>query len=157
MRHEPATPWRMFLSSSVPIRVRLGPAYVGVVRLANFPHGFADAVRMTTDSPLTPERRWGGAGRRYSGEAAIPKRPHQEGTIAPPHSQRRFVIDLWAWSIRSELRNGVGLSPVSVISRCEQVTPPNTLRIRQEQPHHFLRKPSSLGATMLSASAPLGA
>ena len=77
---------------------------------------------MATDSPLTP------LGRRYSGEAAIPERPHQEGTIAPPRSQGRFVVDLWAWSIRSELRNGVGLSPVSVISRCEQVTPPNTLR-----------------------------
>jgi hypothetical protein len=77
---------------------------------------------MATDSPLTP------LGRRYSGEAAIPERPRQEGTSAPPRSQGRFVVDLWAWSIRSELRNGVGLSPVSVISRCEQVTPPNTLR-----------------------------
>jgi len=112
---------------------------------------------MTTDPPLTPGRRWDDAGRRYSGEAAIPERPHQEGTIAPPRSQSRFAVDLWAWSIRSELRNGVGLSPVNVISRCEQVTPPDTLRARKEQPQRFLRETSSLGATTLDASAPLGA
>ena len=101
---------------------------------ANCPHGFGGAVRMTTDPPLTPGRRWDDAGRRYSGEAAIPERPHQEGTIAPPRSQSRFAVDLWAWSIRSELRNGVGLSPVSVVSRCTQARPPITLSVRSTDP-----------------------
>jgi len=47
-------------------------------------------VRIATDSPLIP------AGRDYSGEAAIPKRPHLEGTAAPLHGQDRFVVDLSA-------------------------------------------------------------
>jgi len=59
---------------------------------ANCPHGFVATTLLTTDSPLTAH---GG----YSGEAAIPKRGHQEGTLAPPHSQDRFVIDLSAWCI----------------------------------------------------------
>jgi hypothetical protein len=35
-------------------------------------------------------------------------------------------MDLWAGGIRAAARNGVGLSPVSVVSHCEQVTPPYT-------------------------------
>jgi hypothetical protein len=43
--------------------------------------------RFATDSPLTP-------GQGYSGEAAIPEHPHQEGTDAPPRRQNLFVVDL---------------------------------------------------------------
>jgi hypothetical protein len=68
----------------------------------------------------------------YSGEAAIPERPHQEGTIAPPRKQGRFVMDLWACLIRARTRNGVGFSPVSVVSHCEQATPPYTPWVRKE-------------------------
>jgi hypothetical protein len=45
-------------------------------------------ARIATDSPLIP------ACRDYSGEAAIPERPHQEGTDTPPRNQDRFVVDL---------------------------------------------------------------
>jgi len=83
---------------------------------------FDAPARIATDSPLIP------ACRDYSGEAAIPKCPHQEGTGTPPRRQDHFVVDLSACVVRSELRNGVGLSPVSVISHCEQATPPITLR-----------------------------
>jgi len=89
---------------------------------ANCPHGFAATILLTTDSPLTTA---GG----YSGEAAIPKRGHQEGTLAPPPSQSRFVLDLSAWYIQKTW-NGVGLSPVSVIGLCGQATPPITPRVR---------------------------
>ncbi len=54
------------------------------------------------DPPLTVTRLTPCGG--YSGEAAIPKRPHQEGTVVPPPSQSRFVIDLWAWCIQGEPR-----------------------------------------------------
>jgi len=63
---------------------------------ANCPHGFIVLIPLTTDPPLTAT---GG----YSGEAAIPKRGHQEGTLAPPRSQDRFVIDLSAWCIQENL------------------------------------------------------
>ena len=79
---------------------------------------------MTTVPPLTL------AG--YYGEAAIPERPHQEGTIVPPREQSRFVMDLWACVIQAEAWNGVGLSPVSVVSRCEQVRSPYTSWVRRK-------------------------
>src|SRR5207248_2392595 len=61
---------------------------------ASCPHGFVATTLLATDSPLIPTRR------DYSGEAAIPKRGHQEGTLAPPRRQGRFVIDLSAWCIQ---------------------------------------------------------
>jgi hypothetical protein len=97
---------------------------VGVRKRANCPHGFVATSPFTTDSPLTL------AG--YSGEAAIPERPHQEGTIAPPRKPSRFVVDLWASLILACVRSGVGLSPVSVISHCEQATPPYTPWVRRK-------------------------
>jgi hypothetical protein len=64
----------------------------------------------------------------YSGAAAIPKRPRQEDTAAPPRGQ---TVSPWAYG--SELsgvtRNGVGLSPVSVAGRCAQAMPPVTQRV----------------------------
>ena len=68
------------------------------------------------------------AERHYSGEAAIPKLPHQEGV------QRRRVVETFlSWTYRLDLlgerlRDVVGLSPVSVVSQCDQVTPCTTLR-----------------------------
>jgi hypothetical protein len=47
-------------------------------------------ARIATDSPLIP------ASRDYSGEAAIPEWPHQEGTDTPLRNQDRFVVDLSA-------------------------------------------------------------
>jgi hypothetical protein len=47
-------------------------------------------ARIATVSPLIP------ASRDYSGEAAIPEYPHQEGTGTPLRSQDRFVVDLSA-------------------------------------------------------------
>jgi hypothetical protein len=44
--------------------------------------------RIATDSPLIP------ASRDYSGEAAIPERPHLEGTGTPLRRQDLFVVDL---------------------------------------------------------------
>ena len=71
------------------------PSALGV--RANCPHGFAVTGLLTTDSPLIPMLR------DYSGEAAIPKRGHQEGTLAPPRGQGRFVLDLSAWCIQGNL------------------------------------------------------
>jgi len=57
------------------------------------------------------------------GKLPSPSEGTRRGTLAPPPSQSRFVIDLSARCIQ-ETWNGVGLSPVSVISLCEQATPP---------------------------------
>jgi|HubBroStandDraft_6_1064221.scaffolds.fasta_scaffold251126_1 hypothetical protein len=46
------------------------------------------SAQIATDSPLIP------LGQDYSGEAAIPEWPHQEGTDTPLRSQDRFVVDL---------------------------------------------------------------
>jgi hypothetical protein len=86
---------------------------------------FAAPARIATDSPLTSVVRG------YSGEAAIPENSHLECTSSPPRRQGRFVVDLWACVVRSVLRNGVGLSPVSAVSHCEQATPPTTLRVER--------------------------
>ena len=51
---------------------------------------FDAPARIATDSPLIP------ANRDYSGEAAIPECPHQEGTDTPLRKQDRFVVDLSA-------------------------------------------------------------
>ena len=67
----------------------------------------------------------------YSGEAVIPERPSQEDPSVPPRDQALFVMDLWAWVIRGHPRNGVGLSPVNVVSHYEQATPPVTSRVRR--------------------------
>jgi len=81
----------MFLSSAALTEVgSVGPP-VGCRKRANCPRGSAATVQVTTDSPLTL------AG--YSGEAAIPEWPHQEGTATPPQSQDRFVMDLWVWVV----------------------------------------------------------
>jgi hypothetical protein len=52
----------------------------------------------------------------------------------PPRPSGRFVVDLWACCIPAGARNGVGLSPVSVVSRCEQATPPHTPWVRRKEP-----------------------
>jgi hypothetical protein len=84
---------------------------------------FDAPARIATDSPLTL------VARGYSGEAAIPESSHLESASSPPRRPGRFVVDLWACVVRNEFRNGVGLSPVSVVSHCEQATPPTTLRV----------------------------
>ena len=63
------------------------------------------------------------------GKLPSPSEGTRRGTLAPPPSQSRFVIDLSARCIQ-ETWNGVGLSPVSVVSLCEQATPPTTPRVR---------------------------
>ena len=63
------------------------------------------------------------------GKLPSPSEGTRRGTLAPPHSQDRFVIDLSAWCIQKTW-NGVGLSPVSVIGLCGQATPPITPRVR---------------------------
>jgi hypothetical protein len=90
----------------------------------------------------------------YSGEAAIPKRPHQEGTAAPPPSQDRFVMDLSAWCIQEPVGpwNGVGLSPVSVIGHCEQARPPYTPRAGGKNRDVLLRDGCSAAAQCFSAA-----
>jgi hypothetical protein len=80
-------------------------------------------ARIATDSPLAS------VARGYSGEAAVPESSRLESTSSPPRRQVHFVVDLSACVVRSDLRNGVGFSPVSVISHCEQATPPTTLRV----------------------------
>src|SRR5580658_8583275 len=79
-------PWKVFLSTRSLVRGRLGRAARRPRWRANCPHGLVVTVPMTTDSPLTL------AG--YSGEAAIPKRPHQEGTSVPP---RKPTLSPWAY------------------------------------------------------------
>jgi hypothetical protein len=108
-------------------------------------------ARIATDPPLIP------ASRDYSGEAAIPEYPHLEGTGTPPRRQDRFVVDLSACVVRSELRNGVGLSPVSVASHCEQVTPPSTLRDEGNSRDALPRGTPSLDGRPPDASAGYGA
>jgi len=112
----------MFLSVATLPEVGSVKPHVSLRWRANCPHGSVATIQVTTDSPLTL------AG--YSGEAAIPKWWRQEGTTTPPHSQGRFVVDLWAWFILAWARNGVGLSPVSVVDHYEQVTPPHTSWVR---------------------------
>ncbi len=114
----------MFLSTAALTEVgSVGPG-VGLRRRANCPHGSAATVPVTTVSPLTL------AG--YSGEAAIPKGPRQEGTTTPPRNPSRFVVDLWVGVVLGWSRNGVGLSPVSVVDHCEQVTTPHTSWVRRK-------------------------
>jgi hypothetical protein len=55
-----------------------------------------------------------------------------------------FVVDLWAWVVRSEPRNGVGLSPVNAAGHCEQATPPVTPSVRRRQPHSPPRERSEI-------------
>jgi hypothetical protein len=80
------------------------------------------------------------------GKLPSPSEGTRRGTLAPPPSQSRFVIDLSARCIQ-ETWNGVGLSPVSVVSLCEQATPPTTPRVRGDN-----RMPS-LGDLLSRASA----
>jgi hypothetical protein len=89
---------------------------------ANCPRGIAWAALLATDSPLTA---WAAA---TPGKLPSPSEGTRRGTLAPPRSQGRFVMDLWAWCIRTS-RNDVGLSPVSVVGPCEQVRPPYTPRV----------------------------
>ena len=58
----------------------------------------------------------------------------------PPRRQSRFAMGLWACVIRVGARNGVGLSPVSVVSHCEQVTPPYTSWAGRNSRDAFLRE-----------------
>ena len=122
---------------------------------ANCPHGGARASLLATDSPLTAP--WPMPRCSYSGEAAIPKRPHQEGTVAPPRSQSRFVVDLWAWCSLGPRgpRNGVGLSPVSVVRHCEQARPPYTPRAGGKNRDVLLRDGCSAAAWCFSTTGSL--
>lgn len=76
-----------------------------------------------------------------------PRCPGQEGPGHAAASPDRFAVGLWVSVILAGARNGVGLSPVSVISPCEQVTPPITPRVREHN-----RIPPS-GDFLSSASA----
>jgi hypothetical protein len=46
-------------------------------------------------------------------------------------------MDLSAQCIQACAWNGVGLSPVSVVDHCEQVTPPHTPRVDEAKPVTF--------------------
>ena len=122
---------------------------------ANCPHGGARASLLATDSPLTAA--WYAPRGSYSGEAAIPKRPHQEGTVAPPRSQSRFVVDLSVWCIQGPdgTWNGVGLSPVSVIGHCEQARPPYTPRTGGKNRDGLLQDGCSAAARCFSTTGSL--
>ena len=80
----------MFLSVDVLAQVRLGRTYCRYesIDLTSL-MAFAVPAGIATDSPLIA------LGRDYSGEAAIPESPHQEGTNLPLRRQSLFVVDLW--------------------------------------------------------------
>src|SRR6266700_2593234 len=87
VRRVAAKPWRVFLSGRRLMRVRLASAvYRRKAAGANCPHGFVTPKRIATVPPF--------ACAGYSGEAAIPKCPHQEGTGTPPRNQNHFAVGL---------------------------------------------------------------
>ena len=59
-------------------------------------------------------------------------------------------MDLSACVVRGGPRNGVGLSPVSVVGRCDQATPPPTPRARQKNRNALCRKRSAKTAPCFS-------
>jgi hypothetical protein len=114
----------MFLSRRFPVRVRLEPAECRPwVWRANCPHGFAAVRLIITVPPFARGANlalpWGCSPRCYSGEAVIPKRRAWRARAC-----RRMSRTVSPWTYRSALswrtRNGVGLSPVSVVNRCTE-------------------------------------
>ena len=84
-----------------------------------------------TEPPFTP-------GRGYSGDAAIPEAASRWGR----RSHRRVpgpFRSAYGSGLPGLRRDGVGLSPVSVVSRCAQARPPVTLSVRSTDPSYRLR------------------
>jgi hypothetical protein len=85
-----------------------------------------------TESPFTP-------GRSYSGDAAIPEGASRRGR----RSHRRLTEpfrNAYGPGLPGRCRDGVGLSPVSVVSRCVQAKPPITVSVRSAEPSFALRE-----------------
>jgi len=83
-------------------------------------------------------------GAPFRAEALLWGRCHPRASgVGPPlvplRDSSRFVMDLWARSFPGLAWNSVGLSPVSVVSRCTQARPPVTLSVRSTQPSYVLR------------------
>jgi hypothetical protein len=77
-------------------------------------------------------------GRGYSGDAAIPEATPQRGR----RSHRRVTEPFrsaYGFGLPGPCRDGVGLSPVSVVSHCVQASPPATLSVRRADPSLALR------------------
>lgn len=106
---------------------------------ANCPHGPACVFLREHGTSFHP-------GRGYSGDAAIPEAASRRGR----RSHRRVTEPFrhaYGLGLPGLRRDGVGLSPVSVVSHCVQATSPNTLSVRRTKPSAVRRgeegKPSS--------------
>jgi len=93
---------------------------------ANCPHGPASVFLREHGTSFRP---WAG----YSGDAAIPEAASRWGRrshrCVPGPFRSAYGSGLPGWC-----RDGVGLSPVSVVSRCAQARPPVTVSVRRVAP-----------------------
>ena len=124
---------------------RLGLTRVsGNGRCASCSHGGVVWPLFITDSPFVARGVWSEGLRPacgYSGEAAIPKRGRLEGVPVPPRgpSVSPFAYRTGLpWGTRelspATLPDDVGLSLVSMVCLCEQVTSPDTSEGRRDEP-----------------------
>ena len=98
---------------------------------ANCPHGPAGVCLREHGSSFRP---WAG----YSGAAAIPEAASRWGR----RSHRRVpgpFRSAYRSGLPGQCRDGVGLSPVSVVSHCAQARPPVTVSVRSADPSCVLR------------------
>ena len=119
--HPLATSWRMFLSVSLESgeagRSRGGT----LLGEANCSREVSGGVSANYCAPFRAGALlWGRCHPRASGVGP---------PLAPLHSSSRFVMDLWARSFPGCSWNSVGLSPVSVVSRCIRARSRSTLSV----------------------------
>jgi hypothetical protein len=79
-----------------------------------------------TEPPFAP-------GRDYSGDAAIPEAASRRGRRWHRRVTEPFR-NAYGPGLPGRCRDGVGLSPVSVVSRCVQAMPPATVSVHRNQP-----------------------
>lgn len=115
------------------------------------PHRFRKRAERSTDRPVGANCPHGPArvflrehgisfhpGRGYSGDAAIP----EAASLGERRSHRRVTgpfRSAYGSGLPGQGRDGVGLSPVSVVSRCAQARPPVTVSVRSAAPSEVLR------------------
>ena len=84
-----------------------------------------------TEPPFTP-------GRSYSGDAAIPEASSRRGRRTHRRMTEPFR-NAYGPGLPGLRRDGVGLSPVSVVSHYVQATPPVTVSVRNDEPSYVVR------------------
>src|SRR3977135_198310 len=120
-RRRAVTPWRMFLST-VAAPEGLGPPRVGLSQRANCPHCVTAKHLFAPVPPLTDSAP-------VSGSATPEKLPSPNVQVRRTRAYRGVASPFrgtYGTGLSGQRRNRVGLSPVSVIGRCDQATPPTT-------------------------------